>query len=276
MTRTTCDVHGAGTIELFFYGELSSMERAAVQAHLKQCAECRRLLDDLSMIRAALALRPDIATPAGGDWSGIMAGVEHAIQQGSGSPDIATPLQLRRRIRTSFAPYLALAATLLLITIGALIALRQSAQEESRVQVNPAFADRARPDPVSVPASMSQSGTAGTGDPALVTLTGQHFERSKLVVLGLTTRDARAQGQDDWAYERDLASTLLGDTRLYRRAAEERGMNTLAGVMRDLELVLLQTSMSDQSDGGSLEQLQRLIRRRDLLTKMNAVYVGGP
>jgi hypothetical protein len=108
-----------------------------------------------------------------------------------------------------------------------------------------------------------------------VSLSGQHFQRSKLVVLGLATKDATKPGEDDWAYERELATGLLNDTRLYRLAAEERGMTGLAGVMRDLELVLLQTSMSERPDEESLEQLQRLIRRRDLLTKMDVVYAGG-
>ena len=110
------------------------------------------------------------------------------------------------------------------------------------------------------------------GDPALAALSGQHFERSKLVVLGLATKDAR---QADWEYERVLAGSLLNDTRLYRLAAEERGMQSLAGVMRDLELVLLQTSMSERRDAASLEHLQRLIRRRDLITKMEIVHAGG-
>ena len=104
-------------------------------------------------------------------------------------------------------------------------------------------------------------------DPGLLAVSGQHFERSKLVVLGLVTKTGH---QDDWACERQLASSLLGDTRLYRLAAEERGMQPLADVMSDLELVLLQTSMADQPTEASLHQLQRLIRRRDLLTKMNA------
>jgi len=116
---------------------------------------------------------------------------------------------------------------------------------------------------------------AATVDPALLSLSDQHFERSKLVVLGLATRDATKPGDANWTFERDLATTLLDDTRLYRVAAEERGMDALAGVMRDLELVLLQTSMTEQTDPRSLEQLQRLIRRRDLITKMNVVYDGG-
>ena len=119
---------------------------------------------------------------------------------------------------------------------------------------------------------MRAASPAAAADPGLAAVSDQHFERSKLVVLGLATKDAR---QADWDYERELAGTLLSDTRLYRAAAEERGMQSLAGVMRDLELVLLQTSMSEQRDAASLEQLQRLIRRRDLITKMEIVHAGG-
>jgi hypothetical protein len=99
-------------------------------------------------------------------------------------------------------------------------------------------------------------------------LSEQHFERSKLVVLGLANKDARNVGGADWAYERGLASDLLNDTRLYRLAAEERGMKQIAGVMGDLELVLLQTSLADAPDSAALAQIQRLIRKRDLVTKI--------
>ena len=99
----------------------------------------------------------------------------------------------------------------------------------------------------------------------------EHFERSKLVVLGLTTKDAERATSDDWTYERELASTLLTDTRMYRMAAEDRGLESLAGVMSDLEVVLLQTSLTDETDPASLAQIQRLIHKRDLLEKMEVV-----
>ena len=105
-------------------------------------------------------------------------------------------------------------------------------------------------------------------DVAFAALSEQHFERSKLVVLGLANKDAHHAREADWAYERGLASNLLSDTRLYRQAAEERGMKTLADVMGDLELVLLQTSLADAPDAGALAQIQRLIHKRDLVTKM--------
>jgi hypothetical protein len=258
----SCDLQAAGTIELYFYGELPQPERAAVQAHLARCAECRAALEDLAVIRAALANRPDVATPPGGDWSGFMRRLNVAVsaEQSSRGPLDATPVTPLRR---QLAPYLAVAATLALVTFAVLTMLnRRPVPDTTRVATAPPTAGAEGAQPL-----RQASLTTRDPDPGLLAVSGEHFERSKLVVLGLVTKSG---SQDDWAYERDLASSLLGDTRLYRQAAEERGMQPLADVMGDLELVLLQTSMADQPDEASLHQLQRLIRRRDLLTKMNA------
>jgi hypothetical protein len=259
-----CDLQAAGTIELYFYGELPPGERANVKAHLSGCAECRAALEDLSVIRVALANRPDVATPPGGDWSGFMRRLNAAVAAEQSQPDapkraVITPL------RRQLAPYLALAATLALVTIAVISVLNpRRAPESSAGRV-----ESASPAPAAgeaVPPVRHASVTTDP-DPGLLSVSGQHFERSKLVVLGLVTKTGQ---QDDWAYERELASSLLGDTRLYRLAAEERGMQPLADVMSDLELVLLQASMAEQPTEASLHQLQRLIRRRDLLTKMDA------
>jgi len=265
----TCQIQHSGAIELYFYGELPPPEHAEVQSHVPQCAECRRALEDLSVIRAALASRPDIATPPGGDWAAFMARLDGAIgQTAAGEVDrradtAGGPRTAWRRL----VPYLAAAALVALVTISVLFALAKFPRRDGpSTEPDVAITHPVRPG----------SDVARSADPALTSLSGQHFERSKLVVLGLATKDTTGSGRGDWAYERELATTLLGDTRLYRQAAEARGMNTLAGVMRDLELVLLQTSMSREPDTESLEQLQRLIRRRDLLTKMNVVYAAGP
>jgi Putative zinc-finger len=257
-----CDLQAAGTIELYFYGELQELERVAVRAHLSGCAECRAALEDLSVIRAALARRPDVATPPGGDWSGFMRRLDAAVAPERSHPDpgkaaVVTPL------RRQLAPYVALAATLALVTIAVITVLNR------RPVSDPTTVMTGSPGPAAeaAPAVRHASLTTTEPDPGLLAVSGQHFERSKLVVLGLVTKSGP---HDDWAYERVLASSLLDDTRLYRQAAEERGMQPLADVMGDLELVLLQTSMADQPTEASLHQLQRLIRRRDLLTKMNA------
>jgi len=274
----SCHLQAGGTIELYFYGELPLAERAEVQAHMGQCAECRAALDDLSVIRAALAVRPDVATPPGGDWSGFMARLNTRIAQegqaeGTPAPAKVVAISWRRRV----TPYLAAAAVLVLVTISAVVMLKQRAAPSpaaSGARVTPAAlaTPPVAPGEPAIAPIVSAGNPGPDRDPALSALSDQHFERSKLVVLGIATKDAR---QADWAYERQLAGTLLSDTRLYRVAAEERGMQSLAGVMRDLELVLLQTSMSEQRDTASLEHLQRLIRRRDLITKMEVVHASA-
>ena len=118
-------------------------------------------------------------------------------------------------------------------------------------------------------------GRAPSPEAAFTALSEQHFERSKLVVLGLANKDPHHVNEADWAFERGLASSLLSDTRLYRQAAEARGMKSIAGVMGDLELVLLQTSLADAPDAEALEQIQRLIHKRDLVTKMEVAATTG-
>jgi len=110
-----------------------------------------------------------------------------------------------------------------------------------------------------------------TPERALREITAEHLERSKLVVLGLAARDPQQTTAEDWLYERKLAGTLLDDTRLYRMAAQDRGVSDVARVMRDLETVLLEASLSDNQDKDALQRVQTLIARRDLVVKMQVV-----
>ena len=67
-----CGIQAAGTVELYFYGEIAAGERMALERHLPGCAECRAALEELSLIRAALGTRPGVSAPPGGDWSAFM------------------------------------------------------------------------------------------------------------------------------------------------------------------------------------------------------------
>ncbi len=133
----------------------------------------------------------------------------------------------------------------------------------------------ALPDAAAAGDAVEPFGHAPSPEAAFTALSEQHFERSKLVVLGLANKDPHHAREADWAFERGLASSLLSDTRLYRQAAEARGMKSIAGVMGDLELVLLQTSLADAPDAEALEQIQRLIHKRDLVTKMDVAATTG-
>ena len=251
-------------IVLYFYDEMDAAERTRAAAHLRRCEACRQRLEDLQAIRHALAARPAVEAPPAGDWSGFMRRLDEAIAAPRRRAQAAPAAVLEySRGRWSVRQVVALAAMLALVTIAVVAVARFRA-------VAPVLQTAATPPlpaaPVPLAAGLNQSLREGSVE---------HLERSKLVVLGLTARDPEATTAEDWQYERRLAGTLLPDTRLYRMAAQDRGVNDVARVMRDLETVLLEASLSDSSDRAALERLQRLIAKRDLVVKMQVVATGG-
>lgn len=267
---TACDLQPAGTIELYFYGELIPAERDAFERHLAGCRPCRDALDELATIRAALSGRPAISAPPDGDWSAFMSRLDRAIEDEQAHVRLPAAAASAQRValgRRSYAGYLAMAALLALVTMSVVFVMRSRS-------ANPVSLQTTLETPVQTPVqptSGAAAADAAAERQAFEELSEEHFERSKLVVLGLATKDAEHARPRDWTYERELASTLLADTRMYRLAAEDRGLRSLAGVMSDLEVVLLQTSLTDETDPSSLAQIQRLIHKRDLLEKMEVV-----
>jgi hypothetical protein len=250
-------------VVLYFYDEMDLVDRARASAHLRECAACRQRLEDLHAIRRALASQPVVDAPAAGDWSGFMRRLDTAAGIGRPleSPPRSAVLERNGR-RWSVRQLVPLAATIAVVAMGLFMAARFN-----RIDV-PREAAHARPASSAVAATNALPRTA---EQALREVTAEHLERSKLVVLGLATRDPMQTTSDDWQYERKLASSLLDDTRLYRMAAQDRGVSDVARVMRDLETVLLEASLSDNSDKDALQRVQRLIAKRDLVVKMQVV-----
>ena len=271
---TACELFESPDIELYFYGELDPLDRARVDAHLRGCPDCRQRLDDLHAIRRALSDRPVVEAPPAGDWSGFMRRLDAAVQPSraalrlpGGDPGRAVVLE-RIDGRWRARHVMALAAMLALVVTGVFMAARfRAADPAGRAVTLP-------------PNVVARTPGAADADPkaeerALREVSAEHLERSKLVVLGLATRDPHATKSDDWQFERQLAGTLLSDTRLYRLTAQDRGVSDVARVMRDLETVLLETSMSDAADREALERVQKLIAKRDLVLKMQVVAMAG-
>ena len=273
---TVCDLFDSPDIELYFYNELDAAERARVEAHLRGCAACRQRLDDLRAIRRALASRPVVDAPPTGDWSGFMRRLDAAIAADTRTAPGAASLWPRVAARRG-APFakatgarglrsaLAFAAMLALVTIGVAIAARY--HRTSAPPVNETASQ--------APAQTRSPELKPDPDRSLKVGTAEHLERSKLVVLGLATRDPQHTTAADWQYERQLAGDLLTDTRLYRLQAQDRGMTGVARVMRDLETVLIEASMADKPDRDTLERVQRLITKRDLVVKMQVVAASS-
>jgi hypothetical protein len=257
-----CEFVDAGAIEQYFYDELDPGARVRLDGHLQRCATCRQHLDDLRSIRSALASRVRVDSPASGDWSAFSQRLDAAIA--------TRPVPQRTR---RMMPWLAAAAAL---TIAASAVLLTSRMQPEPVVETPSEhlvqASRLASPPPAAPAASAAPATVA--ERSLVEHSEEHFERSKLVVLGLATLDPQHARATDWQHERQLASSLLPDTRLYRLAAEKRGMTELARVLGDLETVLVETSMSERADPDALQRVQRLIARRDLVVKMNVVGSG--
>jgi hypothetical protein len=262
-----CDVQASGAIELFFYDELDAAGREAMDRHLAGCGVCRTALGEMGVIRDALAARDAVSAPPSGDWSGFMTRLETAIDRDAATPRVVS-FPGPRPGRGVWLPVVA-AAALVAVVSGSVMATWYG---RGRRAHGPVVAVAPTPVPAAVPAVAADADDLKA---ALASLSEQHLERSKLVVLGLANKDARQISARDWNYERQLATDLLGDTRMYRLAAEDRGMDDVARVMRDLELVLLQTSMSADSEPATLAQIQRLIQKRDLLGRMAVVNGSG-
>lgn len=260
----SCPLQESGAVELFYYDELDGAERARVADHLRECRVCAAALEDLGTIRSALASRPAVDAPEGGDWSRFMTRLDTAVRTSRTVVDTAARVVPFKASAVAARPYLGLLATaalLAIVSIGVVFVARQRTVPPGVPETAATVASTVETTPIAT------TGLRSTGE--------KHFERSKLVVLGLAARESDATTAADWAYERELATSLLNDTRLYRMAAEERGLNALAGVMRDLELVLVETSMAEETDPVALEQIQRLIRRRGLIQKMETVASAG-
>ncbi|MBA2304779.1 MAG: hypothetical protein H0W08_19390 [Acidobacteria bacterium] len=254
-----CAIQEAGHIELYFYSELHGDEQSRITAHLRQCRECAVALEELTVIQAALSARPHVSAPPSGDWSAFMERLDAAVQ--ARTPIVVPFKSAAVLVHRPWVGLLATAALLAVVTISVFLA-SSAGRRALRSDDGPA------------PAELSSA--AGTADgkatpiqSGLASVGARHLERSKLVVLGLAAKPSAVGGRTDWAYERELATSLLNDTRLYRMAAEERGLTSLADVMRDLELVLLQTSMAEATDATALPQIQRLIHKRGLVQKMD-------
>jgi hypothetical protein len=268
--KTVCIHSSSETLTLYFYDELTPAERADFDAHLATCADCRASIGELQAIRELLSDRaqPERSTR---EWYAFMRRLDSAIDwrpslergvaTGDAAPTVASAPPVRRLWDPArgalHAKSLALAATLLLaIAVGLAWQLRH-------FRAQPAAA------PQTVTAATKTMPVKPAGDDALRAAAMRHFERAKLVVLGLAMKDPGSTRPDDWEHERELAASLLPDTRLYRQFAISAGDTRLSNLLGDLETVLLQASMTDEADAPELQRLQRMIRRHDLLERMD-------
>ena len=224
-------------------GDADAPARESIEAHVRECDECRRTWTDLT---AALSLvHETVPEPPAGFEHLMWTRVRHAI----GEPAPA------RWTWRQWAPAAALAATVL---VAAGVAGWQAAPESTAA-------------PIGTQASVSTDRDVDAeriqSERVLYTALDTHLEQTEALLVELRNAPDRAT----LGFERDVADDLLIAGRLYRATAEYTGNQGVINMLDDLEPVLLEVARgSGRIDRRDRERLRANIDG-GLLFKVRAV-----
>jgi hypothetical protein len=221
---------------LHYYGEetMSGVDAPTVDRHLAECSQCRSAYHSLQLVLNTVDGAP---VPERGPEYG--AQVWQRIES-----------KTRRRF---WMGWLQPRWWVLVPTAATMLALAFFAGRISKQPQQPAVAGNQ------------------VRERILLVAVGDHLDRSQMVLAELSNAPD-GKGKIDISDQQQLAEELLDDNRLYRQAAHRSGDNAVAGVLDDLERVLLEIAHSpSEMTNQQLEQLRQEIRERGLLFKVRVV-----
>lgn len=231
---------------LLRYHEASDVSQ--LEAHLRDCAECR---DRFQSLERSLEALPDLEIPERGlDYPArVWARLQPRL---NAEPKLLTssfPSEEARKPRLSaFAAW------------GASAALAASLLAAF-------WLGRQWPLPSTPPAEGS---TTPVRERILLVAVGDHLERSRMVLVELVNADGN--GNVDISAERRAAQDLVDANRLYRQTAASAGEAGVADVLDDLERVLLEVATAPSAvSSAELQDLRRRIEARGILFKVKVM-----
>jgi hypothetical protein len=238
--------------ELIAYHDGDAAGREMIATHVRDCPECQA---ELARIDALLAALNTILVPEPGEDYG------HRVWQ-----QISPRLPQRRghwwdflfsepKAVQWFAPRRWVAA-------GAIAALVLAAFIAGRLT---------KPGNSIAPVAVDQTKVR---ERILVMAVGEHLGRSEMVLVELANSGPQSAGQKqvNISGEQRRAEDLLEENRLYRQTALEQGDSGLAGVLDELERVLLDVAHSPQQvTPAQLEGIRQRIEARGILFKVRVV-----
>jgi hypothetical protein len=238
--------------ELIAYHDGEAAGREGIAAHVADCPECRTELDRIDALLAALENIP-VLDP-GEDygqrvWQQISPRLpekrKHWWDFLLSQPKPFNWLEPRRWVAAGMIAALVLAA---------FVAGRLS---RSVNPVGPVAVDQTK-----------------VRERILVMAVGEHLGRSEMVLVELANSGPQSAGekQVNISGEQRRAEDLLEENRLYRQTALEQGDAALAGVLDELERVLLDVAHSPQQvTPAQLESIRQRIEARGILFKVRVV-----
>ena len=230
-----------------YYGEPGSEE------HLRTCAECQAELARLAIVLDRVEA-PAVPEPPEDYETRVWDRLRWRMRA-----------DVKRQRNTSWMKWGAVAAVTFIAFITGLFWRRQAAPIQEAVN-NTTAINATTAQPVNV-----TPGTQQQRDRVLLVVVSDHFDRSERILVELTNLTPR-EGNVDIGAERAVAEELLASNRLYRRTATDRGEDSVATLLDELEPVLLQIAHApDEMSGDELRRIQKRVETKGLVFKLRVL-----
>ena len=225
---------------LHSYGEIDRADRARVDSHLAECAECQVAKEQLARILAMVDTAPPVEAPLGFERT-AWARLEPALESN------------RSGWRTFFwLPQWALAGGVAALLVAAFVAGRFSSGV--------------------APVTTTPAAVVADFEPESVlrTAVGDHLDRTQMVLVELA--NAESDGASVFASEQARAGDLVAANRVIRQSALQSGDGQIVDILEDLERVLLEIANAPADvTSNDLTDLQSRIAREDLLFRLRVI-----
>ena len=216
------------------------------EEHLRSCAECQAELARLSTILDRV-VAPEVPEPPADYEARVWDRVRWRMRADA-----------KKQRQSAWMKWGAVAAVIIVAFITGLFWRRQPAPLEEGVAAT-----------TTVAASQPAAAQAQR-DRVLLVVVGDHFDRSERVLVELT--NLTPNGTVDIGAERAAAEELLASNRLYRSTALDRGEESVATLLDELEPVLLQIAHApDQMSADELRRIQKRVEAKGLVFKLRVV-----
>jgi hypothetical protein len=224
---------------LHYYGEEEGDSLAAEQ-HLEECETCREFYGSLQRVLNVVDSLP-VPDPGPEYAARVWRGLEPAL------PRRRFPLLPRLTWRLAFA-----GAAFAALMVAAFVAGR--------------FYPRR---PGAAP-QMAAATDNKANQKVLLVAVGDHLERSQMVLFELT--NANPNGPLDITAQQERAGDLIGENRLYMQTAAHTGDTVTAGVLEELERVLLDiTHAPSRMSPRELETMRQRLEAEGILFKIRVI-----
>jgi hypothetical protein len=228
---------------LYFYGDAA--QPASVENHLAECSACAA---EFALLRTTLlAIEFPVPERAADYETQLWSTLRPRLEQ--------TEAPKRSFWAAAFEPRRwAVAGVLAAIVIAAFLAGRY--MPRTNTPPNQQIVEKAP--------------SKNDSDRVLMVAVGDHLDKTQMILVELI--NTRAENKVDISAERDLAQSLVTENRLYRQSAQRDKDPQLAGMLDQLERVLIDIAHHpDSVSAKQLEDLQQRIESQGVLFKVRVV-----